>query len=322
MRSTIRRPEHPDSARQSRDSRREAIDDPAATRCATVSMKRDLAKAPADKRSLRTDTPASHDGLWQAIRDEMTREAEREPMLASYLHATILKHKSLEDALSFHLAGTLGGPNLSEMIIREVIDEAFAESPQIGQAVRADLRAVRERDPASIGFSQPLLYFKGFQALQSYRVAHWLWEKERRALALFLQNRISQVFSVDIHPAARIGQGILIDHGTGVVIGETAVVENDVSMLHEVTLGGTGKETGDRHPKVREGVLIGAGAIILGNVEIGTGAKIGAGSVVLNPVPPHCTVAGVPARVVGRPCEQEPALTMDHTLGESRGSGI
>ena len=261
------------------------------------------------------------DPVWQAIREEVAREVDRESILASFLYATILKHDTLEDALSFHLAGKLGGPSVSEMLIREVIDEAFASSPSIGEATRADLRAVRERDPASTSFSHPFLYFKGFQALQSYRVAHWLWTQERRALALFLQNRISQVFAVDIHPAARIGQGILIDHGTGVVIGETAVVENDVSMLHDVTLGGTGKETGDRHPKVREGVLIGAGAKILGNVEIGAWAKIGAGSVVLTPVKPHCTVAGVPARVVGK-CEQEPSLTMDHRLPLDAGSGI
>lgn len=179
-----------------------------------------------------------------------------------------------------------------------------------------------KRDPASTSYSHPFLYFKGFQAPQSYRVAHWLWTRDRRSLALFLQNRVSQVFAVDIHPAARIGQGILIDHGTGVVIGETAVVENDVSMLHDVTLGGTGKETGDRHPKVRAGVLIGTGAKILGNVEIGTGAKIGAGSVVLTSVKPHCTVAGVPAKVVGKPCEHDPALTMDHRLPPDAGGGI
>jgi serine O-acetyltransferase len=265
---------------------------------------------------------AADDPVWQEIRLEVTREIDRESILASFLYATILKHDTLEDALSFHLAGKLGGASVSEMLIREVIDEAFASSPSIGEAIRADLQAVRDRDPASTSFSHPFLYFKGFQALQSYRVAHWLWTQERQSLALFLQNRISQVFAVDIHPAARIGQGILIDHGTGVVIGETAVVENDVSMLHDVTLGGTGKETGDRHPKVREGVLIGTGAKILGNVEIGAGAKIGAGSVVLSPVPPHCTVAGVPAKVVGKPCDQEPARTMDHRLSPDAGSGI
>jgi serine O-acetyltransferase len=272
----------------------------------------------------RKKQPLAHlaeDPVWQAIREEVAREVDRESILASFLYATILKHDTLEDALSYHLAGKLGGPSLSEMLIREVIDEALASSPPICEAIRADLRAVRERDPASTSFSHPFLYFKGFQALQSYRVAHWLWTQDRRSLALFLQNRISQVFAVDIHPAARIGQGILIDHGTGVVIGETAVVENDVSMLHDVTLGGTGKETGDRHPKVRAGVLIGTGAKILGNVEIGTGAKIGAGSVVLTSVKPHCTVAGVPARVVGKPCEHDPAHTMDHRLPDA-GSGI
>jgi serine O-acetyltransferase len=267
-----------------------------------------------DKRAKKL--PRAHradDPVWQAIREEVNREVDRESILASFLYATILKHDSLEDALSFHLAGKLGGQSVSEMLIREVIDEALAASPQIGEAIRADLRAVRERDPASTSYSHPFLYFKGFQALQSYRVGHWLWTQDRRSLALFLQNRISQVFAVDIHPAARIGQGILI--------GETAVVENDVSMLHDVTLGGTGKETGDRHPKVREGVLIGAGAKILGNVEIGAWAKIGAGSVVLTNVKPHCTVAGVPARVVGK-CEQEPSLTMDHRLPQDGGSGI
>jgi serine O-acetyltransferase len=254
--------------------------------------------------------------------DEVERDSQREPILASFLHTTLLRHGTLESALSFHLAGKLGCSSVSTMLIREVIDEALAAAPSIADAVRADLRAVKDRDPATRGYSQPFLYFKGFQALQCFRVAHWLWEQGRESLALFLPKRISEVFAVDIHPAARIGRGILIDHGTSVVIGETAVVENDVSMLHEVTLGGTGKQTGDRHPKVREGVLIGAGAKILGNVEIGKGAKIGAGSVVLDNVPPHCTVAGVPAHVVGRPKENEPALTMNHKFAENHGSGI
>jgi serine O-acetyltransferase len=288
----------------------------------TLSMKTKPGDHRAGRRSGPNDAEPSVDPVWEAIRKEVTREVELEPILASYLHATILKHNRLEDALSFHLAGKLGGPNLADMTIREVIDEALAASPEIGESIRADLRAVKERDPATDTFSQPFLNFKGFQALQSYRISHWLWTQGRKSLALFLQNRISQVFAADIHPAARIGRGILIDHGTGVVIGETAVVENDVSMLHEVTLGGTGKETGDRHPKVREGVLIGTGAKILGNVEIGAGAKIGAGSVVLSDVPPHCTAAGVPARIVGRPQEAEPALTMNHRLPDNQGAGI
>jgi serine O-acetyltransferase len=286
------------------------------------SMKRKSGQAVAAARSPCKEIASSPNLVWDAIRQEVALEVEREPILASFFHATILKHATLEDALSFHLAGKLGGPSLGDMQIREVFDEAFAASPEISQAIRADLCAVEARDPATEGFSQPVLYFKGFQALQSYRVAHWLWEQGRKSLALFLQNRISQVFAVDIHPAARIGRGILIDHGTSVVIGETAVVENDVSMLHEVTLGGTGKQTGDRHPKVREGVLIGTGAKVLGNVEIGRGAKIGAGSVVLSDVPPHCTVAGVPAVIVGRPKENEPSREMDHRLPEHLGSGI
>jgi serine O-acetyltransferase len=254
------------------------------------------------------------DGIWEIIRTEVAREAENEPILASYLHATILKHDTLEDALSFHLAGKLATPSLPAMLLREVFDEALAKSPGLRDAIRADIEAVRERDPACRGYFEPLLYFKGLHALESYRVSHWLWEQGRTALALYLQNQISERFAVDIHPAARLGAGIFIDHGTGVVIGETAVVEDHVSMLQEVTLGGTGKQKGDRHPKVRRGVLIGAGAKILGNVEIGEGAKIGAGSVVLDPVPPHSTVAGVPAVVVGRPGVDEPALDMDHRI--------
>jgi serine O-acetyltransferase len=203
------------------------------------------------------------------------------------------------------------------MLIREVIEQALREDDEIGQAVREDIRAVRDRDPAAQGFAAPLLYFKGFHALQSYRVAHRLWLQGRRALAWLFQNRISEVFGTDIHPGAQIGKGIMFDHGTGLVIGETAVIEDNVSVMQEVTLGGTGKEAGDRHPKVRRCVLIGAGAKILGNIEIGVGAKVAAGSVVLDPVPPHRTVAGVPARVVGRPKETEPASAMDHRLPAS-----
>jgi serine O-acetyltransferase len=173
---------------------------------------------------------------------------------------------------------------------------------------------VCDRDAACNKYSTPLLYFKGYQAIQAYRVAHYYWKRDRHDLALFLQSRISEVFGVDIHPAARIGRGILLDHATSVVIGETAVVEDNVSMLHEVTLGGTGKETGDRHPKVRQGVLIAAGAKILGNVEIGEGAKVGCGAVVLENVAPHTTVVGVPARPVGITLSHSPALDMDHRI--------
>jgi serine O-acetyltransferase len=254
------------------------------------------------------------DALWQKLREESRQKAEGEPILASYLHATILNHRSLEDALSFHLASKLGTPNLPAMSIREIMNDAFDKSEVIREAVRQDLEAVLQRDPASHGISEPFLHYKGFHALESYRVSHWLWENGRHALACYLQNRISEVFAVDIHPAAKIGKGILIDHATSVVIGETAVVEDDVSMLHEVTLGGTGKTTGDRHPKVHRGVLIGAGAKILGNVNVGEGSKVAAGSVVLTDVPPHTTVAGIPAVVIGRPATEEPSLEMDHRI--------
>ena len=252
---------------------------------------------------------------WDKLREECRQKAEAEPILASYLHLTILNHRRLEDALSFHLASKLATPNLPAMSIREFMSEAFDKSEQIQEAILMDLEAVVRRDPASRGISEPFLHYKGFHALEAYRVSHWLWERGREALACYLQNRISEVFAVDIHPAARIGKGILIDHATSVVIGETAVVDDDVSMLHEVTLGGTGKTTGDRHPKVKRGVLIGAGAKILGNVVIGEGSKVAAGSVVLSDVPPHTTVAGVPAVIIGRPRTEQPSLEMDQGIG-------
>ena len=259
-------------------------------------------------------TQTEMDPLWQAIRDEVETEARAEPLLASFLHATVLNHKTLEDALGFHLAGKLESPVLPSMLIRELFVEAMSSDWSIGAAVRCDLHAVRDRDPAAHHYSRPFLYFKGFHAIQAYRVAHWLWNASREALALFLQSRISEVFAVDIHPAARIGNGIMIDHATGVVVGETAVIEDNVSLLHGVTLGGTGKQSGDRHPKVRKGVLIGAGASILGNVNIGEGAKVAAGSVVLADVAPHVTVAGVPAQVVGATDSAMPAMSMNHSL--------
>ncbi len=252
--------------------------------------------------------------VWQLIRQETERDAKSEPILASFLHATILKHKTLEAAMSFHLANRLASPAVSALLVREVLDEAFSAEPKIGTAIRADLKAVQERDSATSSLATPFLYFKGFHALQSYRVAHWLWQQNRQSLALYLQNRISMVFSVDIHPAARIGSGIMLDHATGLVIGETAVVMDNVSIMQSVTLGGTGKEQGDRHPKVEEGVLISAGAKILGNIKIGEGAKIGAGSVVLQDVPKHTTVAGVPAKIVGVPQADSPALEMNHEI--------
>ena len=254
--------------------------------------------------------------IWCALRREVEEDARREPILASFLYAAVLNHKSFEEALSFHLASKLASPTIHAITLRDVMMHAHGEDPEIADAAVADLRAVHDRDPASRGYSSPFLYFKGFHGLQCYRIAHHLWKQGRHALALQMQGQISEVFAMDIHPAARIGRGIMIDHGTAVVIGETAVMEDDVSMLHEVTLGGTGKEMGDRHPKIRRGVLIGAGAKIIGNIEIGEGAKIGSSAVVLQPVPPHTTVAGVPAKVVGKPTVAVPAKDMDQHLEE------
>lgn len=263
------------------------------------------------------------DPIWTAIRAEAWAEAEQDSYLQIFLSKTILKSKRLESALSLILSSKLATDCVNPALLQSRIDAALA-TEAVGRAIRRDLQAIRDRDPASRGFLAPFLFFKGFQALQAYRVAHWLWHEGQQLFAVHLQNRISEVFAVDIHPAARIGSGILIDHATGIVIGETAVIEDDVSLLHDVTLGGTGKELGDRHPKVRQGVLIGTGAKVLGNVEIGAGAKIGAGSVVLDAVPAHCTVAGVPARIVARGGTDVPALEMDQQFPHqhTEGSGI
>ncbi len=260
---------------------------------------------------------ASCDPIWSALRAQAEQLAESEPELASIAHATILKHDLLEEALSYLLAKKIGGEDLSPMQLREMFQDAFAAEPAMGEAVRADLSAVFQRDPACHSYVQAFLFFKGFHALESYRVAHFLWNQGRKLVALFIQNRMSDLFAVDIHPAARLGRGIMIDHATGVVIGETTVVGDDVSMLHGVTLGGTGKENEDRHPKIGRGVLLSVGAKVLGNIEIGEYSRVGAGSVVLKAVPPHTTVAGVPARVIGKAGSARPSQDMDHGLPES-----
>jgi serine O-acetyltransferase len=242
------------------------------------------------------------DWVWHQVRLEAERDAKNEVLLASFLHSVILTHSCLEDALSFILGMKLGSATLSPVSIRDLIDDALIKNPSIGDAVRADLAAIVRKDPACLGYSIPLLYYKGFHAVQSYRIGHHYWTSGRKHLALFLQSRISEVFSevfaVDIHPGARLGKGLMFDHATSIVIGETCVIEDDFSMLHEVTLGGTGKSGGDRHPKIGRNVMIGAGAKVLGNIKVGEGAKVGAGSVVLKDVPPYCTVAGVPAVIV------------------------
>jgi serine O-acetyltransferase len=256
------------------------------------------------------------DPIWSSMREEAHKIAATEPTLASYVHAVVLNHERLEDALTFHLAQKLGNSDVSAMMVREVFNEALRSAPTIGDELRADLSAVFERDPAVNTYVEPFLFFKGFLAIQAYRITHWLWNQGRTTFALHFQSRISEVFAVDIHPAAHVGRGVMIDHGTGVVIGETAVVEDDVSMLHGVTLGGTGKEQGDRHPKIRRGVMLGAGAKVLGNIEVGAYSRVGAGSVVLAPVPAHCTVAGVPARVVGCAGCDKPAHEMNQIIEE------
>jgi len=254
------------------------------------------------------------DPIWEKMREETQLAASQEPVLASFLHATILHHDELECALSFHLANQLDSPTAPAMMLREIMLQAFHSDSSLRGTIRDDLQAVLDRDSACQHYHLPFLYFKGFQALQSHRVAHWLWGQGRQSLALFLQSKVSLTFGVDIHPAARFGHGIMLDHATGLVVGETAVVGNHVSILQSVTLGGTGKQDGDRHPKIGDGVLISAGAKILGNIQVGEGAKVGAGSVVLQDVPPHTTVAGVPAKVVGVPDSESPALDMDHGI--------
>ena len=257
---------------------------------------------------------ATCDPIWSAMRTQAQELADNEPSLASFVHATILKHHRLEDALSYHLAKKVGGDDLSPMLAREIFEEAIVADGSIGAAVRADLSAVFERDPACHSYVQAFLFFKGFHALECYRIGHWLWSQGRDALALFFQSRISELFAVDIHPAAKLGRGIMMDHATGVVIGETAVVEDDVSIMHDVTLGGTGKESGDRHPKIRRGVLLSMGAKVLGNIEVGEYSRVGAGSVVLKSVPAGCTAVGVPATLVNCAGVERPSQEMNQVI--------
>ena len=260
-------------------------------------------------------TPAkAHKDVWASIQETAAQQVQKEPMLASFLHATVLNHSHFEDAVSYQLAGGMDFGSLRGMQMRDIIGGAFEADPEIIECIKADILAVLDRDPSVNCCLVPLLYLKGVQALMAYRVAHWLWNQDRQLLAAHVQNLMSIAFGVDIHPAAKLGRGLFMDHATSIVIGETAVVADNVSMLHEVTLGGTGKQTGDRHPKVQQNVLIGAGAKILGDVTIGQGAKIGAGSVVLTDVPAHCTFAGIPAVHVGSPCNTIPAEAMDHQI--------
>jgi serine O-acetyltransferase len=257
------------------------------------------------------------DPIWSRLRSEAEEIVQHEPALAGFVYTYVLNHEGLEHAVAHRIADRLDNPSLDAGVISRAFADMYSAQPDTSIALRADLVAVHDRDPACTRFIEPVLYFKGFHAIQTHRLAHWLWGDGHADLALYLQSRASEVFQVDINPAVPMGKGIFIDHATGVVVGQTAVIEDDVSILQNVTLGGTGKERGDRHPKVRRGVLIGAGAKILGNIEVGHCSRVAAGSVVLQPVPANATVAGVPARVVGKaPCA-EPSRTMDHLLPES-----
>jgi serine O-acetyltransferase len=267
------------------------------------------------------DALTSVDPVWFEIQRDARAIVQAEPAMASFVYGTILNHACLEDAIVHRIADRLHNHVVTAELFRCSFQDALADDPAIAATMRIDLAAVYDRDPACHRYIEPVLYFKGFHAIETHRLAHWLWRKGRRDLAYYLQSRMSEVFQTDIHPAVPMGKGIFLDHATGLVVGETAVIEDDVSILQDVTLGGTGKQESDRHPKIREGVLIGAGAKILGNIEIGRCSKVAAGSVVLKPVPAHSTVAGVPAKLVGEAGCKEPSRTMDQMVAEFPASG-
>src|SRR5215468_4053893 len=259
----------------------------------------------------------SVDPIWARIRSEAEAVVRQEPQLASFIYASLLEHDTLTGAVVQRISDRLDHPVMSGTTILQAFLDALADSPEIGEAFRADIVATYDRDPATNRFIEPVLYFKGFHAIQTHRLAHWLWGKGRKDFAYYLQSRAAAVLNCDIHPNARIGRGIFLDHASGLVVGETAAIEDDVSMLHGVTLGGTGKEDEDRHPKIRRGVLLAAGAKVLGNIEVGEYSRVGAGSVVVKPVPPRTTVAGVPARVIGQAGSARPSQDMDHYLPDT-----
>jgi len=257
------------------------------------------------------------DPVWARIRREAEVVVRQEPELSSFIYSSVLHHDNLEQVVVHRIAERLDHPDVSGELIRQAYWDALEDTPTLGDIFRADIVATYDRDPATNRFIEPVLYFKGFHSIQTHRLAHWLWGKGRKDFAYYLQSRASAVFNCDIHPAARIGRGIFLDHASGLVVGETAAIDDDVSILHDVTLGGTGNEAGDRHPKIGRGVMIGAGAKILGNIEVGHCARIAAGSVVVAPVPHNTTVAGVPARVIGESGCAEPSRTMDQMLNDT-----
>lgn len=266
-----------------------------------------------DNPDIGTPAPA-----WRRLRFEAQAAAADEPSLSSYLNAAILSHAGLGEALSFHLAEKLSGAVIGAQQVRQILLAAYGDQPGLIEMAASDMQAVIERDPAARGMLQPFLFFKGFMALQTHRLAHQLWRSGRETLAFHFQGRSCELFDVDIHPAARIGPSVMLDHASGITIGETAVVGEGCSLLHGVTLGGTGKEAGQRHPKIGRGVLLSVGAKVLGNISVGDEAKVAAGSVVLKDVPARCTVAGVPARIVSGPTCCQPARTMDHAIPDAR----
>ncbi len=264
-------------------------------------------------------SPASNlnpdiDPVWRSLCEEAELVRAAEPAMAGFIYATILNHTRLEDSVIHRLSMRLEHSDVDAGLLRQTFEEVLVDHPDLGEAFRSDFVAVRDRDPACERFLEPLLYFKGFHALQTHRIAHELWKDGRRDFAFYLQSQASRIFTVDIHPAAQIGRGIMIDHATGIVVGETATIGDNVSILHNVTLGGTGKVGGDRHPKIGNNVMIGAGAKILGNIQVGCCSRIASGSVVLKDVPPESTVAGVPAKVIGKAGCSEPAMVMDQML--------
>ncbi len=266
-----------------------------------------------EQRADRT-SPETFDPIWNALRTEAEEAVDREPMMAAFLCANILNNCDMESAIARRVAERLGHELMAPSLIEQAYSQMIEASEGFATSLRADLQAVYDRDPACQRYLDAFLYFKGFHALQAHRVAHWLWGEGRRDFALYLQSRSSAVLGVDINPATIVGKGVFLDHATGIVIGQTARIGDDVSILQGVTLGGTGKENGDRHPKIGNGVLIGAGANVLGNIEIGHCSKVAAGSVVLRPVPPNSVVAGVPARIVGKSDCAEPGRAMDQML--------
>ena len=265
-----------------------------------------------------SDGVISLDPVWESLRTEATSIIESDPTMVGFMYANILNKRSLHEAIIHRICERLHQSDFSGNTIRSAFMLMEKESSDWADTVRVDIAAYYERDPACSRFIEPVLYFKGFHAVQTYRLAHFLFHKGRRDFAYYLQSRASEVFQCDINPQAKLGRGIFIDHATGVVIGETATVGNDVSILHGVTLGGTGKEAGDRHPDVDNGVLLGAGATILGNIRVGECSRVAAGSLVLKAVPEKTTVAGVPARVVGVAGCSEPSRTMNQIIAQDK----